>query len=132
MPHLYHALADGVVIVHACYVAFVVFGQLAILAGWLLKWRWVRNLTFRIVHLAAILLVVLETWCGIVCPLTRWEDELREHAGETADRGDFIARWLHHILFYDFSPWVFTAAYSLLGAVVLLSLFLVPPRRNRA
>lgn len=86
MAHLYRALADFVVIAHACFVAFVVFGQLAILAGSLLKWKWVRNLTFRCLHLAAILVVVLEAWWGITCPLTTWEGELWERAGETAER----------------------------------------------
>ncbi len=132
MAHLYRALADFVVIAHACFVAFVVFGLLAILVGSLLKWKWVRNLTFRFFHLAAIVVVVLEAWWGVTCPLTTWEEELRERAGETAERGDFIARWVHHVLFYDFPPWVFTAAYSLFGAVVLLSLVLVPPRRRSA
>jgi hypothetical protein len=132
MSFLYRALADVVVLAHACYVSFVVFGQLAILVGLLLKWNWVRNLTFRVVHLAAILVVVLEAWWGITCPLTTWEEELRERAGETAERGDFIARWVHHVLFYDFPPWIFTTAYSLFGAVVLLSLVLVPPRRRSA
>ena len=86
MSFLYRALADLVVLAHACYVSFVVFGQLAILVGLLLKWNWVRNLTFRVVHLAAILVVVLEAWWGITCPLTTWEEELRERAGETAER----------------------------------------------
>jgi hypothetical protein len=59
MSSLYRALADLVVIVHACYVAFVVFGLLAVLVGSLFKWKWVHNLTFRLVHLTAILVVVL-------------------------------------------------------------------------
>jgi Protein of Unknown function (DUF2784) len=130
MPQVYGALADLVVVVHACYVAFVVCGQLAILVGALRKWKWVRNLAFRLVHLATILVVVLEAWWGIVCPLTKWEEELRERAGQTAAQSDFIARYVHDVLFYDFPPWVFTTAYSLFGAVVVLSLVLVPPKRS--
>jgi hypothetical protein len=132
MSSLYRALADLVVIVHACYVAFVVFGLLAVLVGSLFKWKWVHNLTFRLVHLTAILVVVLEAWWGVTCPLTIWEEELRERAGETAERGDFLARWVHQVLFYDFPPWIFTVAYSLFAAIVVLSLVLVPPRRRRA
>ena len=125
-------LADAVVVVHAGYVSFVVFGQLAILIGWLLGWKWIRNVPFRLAHLVAILVVVLEAWCGITCPLTTWEQRLRERAGEATDQGDFIARWLHQVLFYDFPPWVFTACYSAFGAIVVLTLVLAPPKRKAA
>jgi polyferredoxin len=125
-------LADAVVVVHAGYVSFVVFGQLAILIGWLLGWKWIRNVPFRLAHLVAILVVVLEAWCGITCPLTTWEQRLRERAGEATDRGDFIARWMHQVLFYDFPPWVFTACYSAFGAIVVLTLVLAPPKREAA
>ena len=42
-----------VVFLHAGYVAFVVIGQLAILAGIAGGWRCVRNRRFRFAHLAA-------------------------------------------------------------------------------
>jgi hypothetical protein len=132
MVLFYRVLANAVVVVHASYVSFVIFGQLAILVGGLLRWKWIRNLPIRLVHLAAILVVVLEAWCGITCPLTTWEQELRERAGEATDRGDFIATWVHQILFYDFPPWVFTTCYSAFGALVVLTLIFVPPKRKAA
>ena len=36
------------VLLHAVYVAFVVLGMAAILAGIALRWQWVRNFWFRI------------------------------------------------------------------------------------
>jgi polyferredoxin len=132
MEPLYRVLADVVVVLHAAYVAFVVFGELAILLGIVLRWSWIRNRTFRLLHLSAILVVVLEAWCGITCPLTTWENWLRSQGGQTVEEGDFIGRWLHHALFYRAEPWVFTTIYSVFGALVILSLILAPPRGRPA
>jgi polyferredoxin len=132
MESLYSALADVVVVLHASYVAFVIFGELAILVGILLRWNWIRNRTFRLLHLAAIGVVVCEAWSGITCPLTTWEDWLRSRAGQTVEEGDFIGRWVHHVLFYRADPSVFTLIYSAFGALVVLSLILSPPRWRSA
>ena len=67
-------LADGVLVAHALFIAFVVFGQVLILLGLLLGWRWVRNFRFRIAHLAAIGIVVVQAWIGVLCPLTILEN----------------------------------------------------------
>jgi polyferredoxin len=128
MGALYGIAADVVVVVHVSYVAFVILGELAILVGILARWQWIRNRTFRLLHLAAIGLVIFESWSGITCPLTTWENWLREHAGQTIEEGDFIARWVHQILFYRADPWVFTLIYSAFGALVISTLLLAPPR----
>jgi hypothetical protein len=132
MKPIYSALADVVVVLHSGYVSFVVLGELAILLGILLRWDWIRNRTFRLAHLAAILVVVLEAWSGIVCPLTTGENWLRSQAGQSVEQGDFIARWVHQVLFYRAEPWLLTACYSAFGALVILSLILSPPRRKSA
>jgi hypothetical protein len=124
----YRLLADVVVIVHAAYVLFVIFGLVAVLVGYLRRWEWVRNRTFRLVHLAMILLVVAEAWCGVVCPLTVWEQRLRALAGQTTYQGDFFPNLVHELLFYDAPTWVFTILYTLFGAAVAATLALVPPR----
>lgn len=119
-------LADVVVAIHALYVGFVVFGLLAILAGYAGEWRWVHKIYFRLLHLAAILFVCLESIVGIDCPLTTLENALRLGAGENAYRGDFIGYWLDRLIFYDFPPSVFTAVYLTFGALVVATLWLVP------
>ena len=58
-------LADLIVVFHAAYVSFVVFGLVAILIGAVLRWRWVRNFWFRVIHLTAIGIVVAEALFGI-------------------------------------------------------------------
>lgn len=124
-------LADLIVIFHATYVSFVVFGLVLILMGIALRWEWVRNFWFRGLHLAAIGFVVLEEAAGMVCPLTHWEHQLRKMAGDTGYAGDFIGHWVHRLIFYDFEPWVFTLVYVAFGLAVLAAFVLAPPRWPR-
>jgi len=127
---LYRFLADMVVLVHATFVAFVVLGMLAILAGIALHWKWVRNFWFRMIHLVAIGVVVAQALAGVLCPLTTLENWLRTQAGQAKYPGSFVAHWVHSLIFFDAPPWVFTVCYCLFGAAVLLLLALAPPRRG--
>jgi hypothetical protein len=128
MQLAYRLAADAVLVLHISYVSFVLVGFLLTVVGILARWQWIRNFWFRSLHLVAILLVVAESLLGIICPLTTWENELRQLAGQTAYRGDFIAQWLHDLLFFDAEPWVFTVCYTLFGLAVLATFILAPPR----
>jgi Protein of Unknown function (DUF2784) len=128
---IYGELADGVVAVHAAYVAFVVIGFGAILLGSACGWRWVRNPWFRIAHLIAIGLVCVEALTGVACPLTTLENRLRALGGERTYAGAFIGKLLDRLIFYDFPPWVFTLAYLGFGALVLITFIIAPPRFSR-
>ena len=131
MTTLYRLTADLVVVVHFAFVAFVVFGLLLTLMGGARRWQWVRDVRFRALHLAAIGFVVVESLCGITCPLTVWEQHLRDLAGQSSYRGDFLATWVHELMFFEAEPWVFTLCYCSFGAAVALSWLLVPPRFRR-
>ena len=124
----YAWLADTIVAVHVGYVAFVIVGQVAILLGAALGWQWIRNRLFRLLHMAAIVIVAAEAVLGIPCPLTVWETQLRRLAGQQAATGSFIGRWLHELLFFDFPPWVFTIVYVGFALLVLATLIFIPPR----
>jgi hypothetical protein len=128
MPYL--LVADAVLLLHVLFVVFVVAGLVLILAGRLMSWAWVRNWWFRVTHLAAIGVVVLQSWLGVICPLTKLEMALRERAGDTTYAGGFVSHWLETILYYRAPAWVFAAVYTAFGAMVLLSWFWVPPRRR--
>jgi hypothetical protein len=121
-------LANAVLLIHAAYVAFVVLGLAAILAGAALGWRWVRNFWLRAAHLAAILLVMAEAIAGVTCPLTTLEDRLRIAAGESGYQAGFIAHWIRPLIFFDFPLWVFTLAYVVFAAAVVAVFWLAPPK----
>ena len=129
----YLFLADVTLIVHFAFVAFVVGGLMLIWMGGLCRWSFVRNLWFRLTHLAAIGFVAGEALAGVVCPLTTWEDKLRLLAGdEGLYQGSFIKHWLHKLMFIEANQSTFTIAYAAFFLAVALSLWFVPPRWRRA
>ena len=129
MPYL--LAADAVLVLHVLFVVFVVVGLLLIMTGRLLSWSWVSNWWFRVSHLVAIGVVVLQSWLGVICPLTRLEMALREKAGDATYAGGFVSHWLETILYYRAPAWVFAVCYTAFGLLVLLSWYWVPPRRRR-
>lgn len=124
----YEFLADGVLVAHVAVVAFVVGGLTLIIAGNLLGWRWVNRIGCRLAHLAAIVVVVVQSWLRIACPLTTLESWLRAKSGVAAYSGGFIEHWLQRLLFYEAPWWVFAAAYSAFGLLVALVWWRYPPR----
>ncbi len=122
-------LADAVLIIHLLFVLFVVGGLAAIVLGGRAGWGFVRNLWFRMIHLAAIAYVALESLAGLSCPLTTLERWLRGTPRATGE--GFIQHWVSRLLYYSFPTWVFTAAYVFFALAVALAFWLIPPRRRR-
>lgn len=127
----YRLLADGLLILHAAFVAFVVFGLVLIVVGGLLRWAWVRNFWFRLAHLSAIGVVVALSWCNAICPLTRWENRLRELANQPPYENGFVQHWLGQLIFFEAPPLAFTLAYTVFGALVACAWIWVRPRPFR-
>lgn len=125
--------ADAMLLLHVLFVVFVVFGLALVFVGKVLGWSWIRNPWFRLFHLLAIGVVVVQSWLDVICPLTTIEMALRARAGEATYSGSFISHWLDTILYYQFPPWVFILCYTMFGAAVLASWFWVRPRHfNKA
>jgi hypothetical protein len=126
-------LADVVLVLHTALALFLAFGLAAIWLGGWLGWGFVRNRRFRIVHLAGMAVVALESVLGLTCPLTEVESALRVAArlGKAAAlyRGGFIAHWLGRILYYDFDERVFLALYLAALGLTLLAWRKVRVRR---
>jgi len=125
----YQILADLIVILHAAYVGFVVLGFAAILLGVVLRWKWVRNLWFRAIHLAAIAVVAIKATVGMVCPLTTLENWLRQKGGQARYPGDFLGYWAHQLIFFEGPLWMFTVSYVAFALLVVALLVLAPPKR---
>lgn len=125
---LYLLAADLLLVTHTLFVVFVVIGLAVVVVGKLLDWSWVRHPYFRIAHLAAIVVVVVQSWIGVICPLTQWEMALRERAGDTVYTGSFVANWLDKLLYYQAPAWVFVVCYTFFGALVVASWLWVRPR----
>ena len=105
-------LADLIVVFHAAYVSFVVFGLAADPA------RSRASLELGPQPLVPRDPSDRDRDRGrrgarrIPCPLTVWEEQLRKMAGQTGYTGDFLGYWAHQLIFYRAEPWVFTVIYT--------------------
>lgn len=124
----YLLAADVLLVLHVLIVLLLVGGLALIIAGGALHWQWVRHRWFRVLHLVAIGVVVLQTLLGRLCPLTIWEQALRAKAETATYAGSFITHWLSELLYYNAPAWTFTLGYLLFGLLVLWTWFKVPPR----
>ena len=130
MTKCYLITADAILMLHTFVVIFIVLGLLTIILGGILEWEWVRNRWFRILHLVAIAVVVVQAWLGRTCPLTLLEMWLRQQVGKLSYEVSFVQYWLQRLLSYDFPLWVFAIAYTLFGLAVVVSWFLVLPNQK--
>lgn len=121
--------ADALLVLHVLFVVFVVLGLVLVFVGRVCAWSWVRNPWFRFVHLIAVAVVVIQSWLGLLCPLTTIEMALRSRAGDGVYSGSFVAHWLQALLYYEGPAWVFAVAYTAFGAAVLAGWIWVRPRR---
>lgn len=87
MPH--HALADLVLVIHALFILFVLFGGLLAL-------RWLK---IAWLHLPTVAWAVLLEVFGWLCPLTPLEQSLRQAAGGTTYSGGFIEHYLLPLIY---------------------------------
>ena len=135
-PELAAFLANLVLILHALLATFVVGGWLITVIGGLCGWQWVRNFWFRAIHLLVVSVIVLESVFGTVCPLTRWEEQLRNLAGQEGtdelEQLGFLLYYLRRILFlpdhWEWSQTVLMWAYIAFGVGVLATWIFFPPR----
>ena len=129
---LYALLADLIVAIHIAYVVYVVGGLVAILIG---AWRgrkWIRNPWFRVTHLLAILIVVMETFLKLNCPLTSWENQARAAAQQPVDGSAFMDRLLTFILIGSAPRWLINGAYCVFAIAIVATFFCAPPRWKTA
>lgn len=107
---IYSILADSLLVVHLLFIIFVVLGGLLII-----KWRRVVYL-----HLPAVTWGILVEFNHWICPLTPWENTLRQAAGETFYDTGFIEHYLIPLIY----PTNLTNELQLLlgSAVILINL----------
>ena len=90
---VYRILAELVLVIHLCFVLFVVLGGLLAL-----RWRSVAWL-----HLPAFAWGVLVQCFFWACPLTPLENWFRRLGGESGYPGGFIEHYISAILYADVS-----------------------------
>lgn len=92
---IYRVLADVVVVLHFCFILFVVLGGLFVL-----RWRWVMWL-----HIPAAVYGAVIEFVGWPCPLTPLEQHLRRLGGQAGYEGGFVEHYIGSIIYPEgFSP----------------------------
>jgi hypothetical protein len=86
---LFRAAADLVILLHVAFVVFVVMGALLVT-------RWPRLACF---HVPAVVWAALIEFRGWVCPLTPFENYLRERGGSIRYEGEFIEHYILTLLY---------------------------------
>jgi Protein of Unknown function (DUF2784) len=109
---IYHLAADAVLLLHAAFIVFVLFGALAAL-----RWRW-----WPWLHLPAAAWGVWVSVAGVVCPLTPLENRLRAMAGQQGFEGGFIEHYLLALIYPE--GLTRPIQWALAGVVVVLNLAL--------
>ncbi|MEF8704087.1 MAG: DUF2784 domain-containing protein [Candidatus Accumulibacter sp. UW26] len=115
-------LADGVVVLHLIFIAFVIGGGLLVL-----RWR-----VFALLHLPAVCWGVLVELNGWICPLTPLENRLRQAAGDAGYQDSFVEHYLLPILYP--AGLTRTTQFALAMVVMLINLFIyacIARRRGR-
>ena len=114
-------VADLLVTLHLVFILFVLSGGL--LALWR---RW-----WAALHLPAVAWAAWTEFAGAICPLTPWEQALRQRAGETGYAGGFVEHYLVPLIY----PAALTPRIQLvLGGLVLiinLAIYAAVWRRRR-
>lgn len=123
-------LADIIAIIHLGYVIYVILGFILIVVGIICRWKWIRNLPFRITHLLAIVGVACEALLGIDCPLTVLEFKLRYALNLSEERVSFIGAIVDSLLYYNAPGWLFTIIYAAFAIVVVITFIIAPPTRR--
>jgi hypothetical protein len=123
-------LADSLMLAHACFSSFVLYGLVFILAGTLVDWPWTRNRWFRGLHLAATLLLVIRVWLGLPCPFSVAEDSLRSRITAPCPLGNLTHAIFHQLSYRGNDPHGF-AKWTTLFAITAMSVHFAVSRRSR-
>jgi len=121
-------LADAVLVLHALFLVWVVFGAVAV---W--RWPWLAAL-----HLPAVAWGLWIETSGGVCPLTPLENSLRAAAGEIGYSGGFIEHYVGGVIYpaglTRAAQWLAAGALALINLVAygLMTVRIIRSRRAGA
>ena len=103
---IYRGLADFVLVLHFCFVLFVVFGGLLVLWRRLILW----------LHLPAVSWGISVEFFQLPCPLTELENWFKQLGGEQGYEGGFIEFYVSALLYAHITPQI----QMVLGAALIV------------
>lgn len=97
---VYSALAVCVLLLHALFIAWVVFGALLTRSRPVLRW----------LHIASLVWGILTELLPWPCPLTLLENWLEQKAGVEPYQGSFLLHYMDKLVYPDISATALTVA----------------------
>ncbi len=119
--------ADLILIFHLLIIIFVSSLFFFIPIGYYKDWKWTRNFLLRITHICLITFITVETFFGIICPLTIFENHLRNILTETS----LINLWVSKLIYWNLPTSYFLTIYSLCFIWTLFMWFYFPPKGKK-
>jgi len=115
----YRVLADLILVLHFCFVIFVVLGGLLVVRRQRIAW----------LHIPALIWGILVECFLWACPLTTLENTLRHLSGEAGYQDGFINYYISAILYAEISPqFRFMLGLLLIGFNLLVYSYIVQRR----
>jgi hypothetical protein len=108
--NFYSVLAVSVLLLHALFILWVIFGALLTRSRPILRW----------VHVASLVWGILTELLPWPCPLTVVENRLEAKAGVQPYRGGFLLHYLDKLVYPDISTTLLTVAGVVVCALNLL------------
>jgi hypothetical protein len=106
-PNLYSALATAVLLLHALFIVWVVFGALLTRSRPALRW----------LHIVSLIWGILTELLPWPCPLTLLENWLEQKAVVEPYQGGFLLHYLDKLVYQDISATALTV-----GGVIVCAL----------
>jgi hypothetical protein len=88
---IYKLLADILLVIHFCFIVFVICGGFFVL-----RWRFLWKL-----HIPAVVWSFLVQYFVWICPLTLWENRFRTLSGESGYENGFIEYFFEMLIYPD-------------------------------
>jgi hypothetical protein len=121
--------ADLISTVHFIFVYGVLLSLALILVGGPLRWQWTRNFWFRLLHIIAIEIVAAQGIVQLECPLTTVDREMRGGSEYDTSASSQLGRFCNSLVYFHTYTWLLRLAYVVLGALVLFTWVMLPPRQ---
>jgi len=107
--NIYSALAISVLILHALFILWVIFGALLTKSRPILRW----------LHISCLIWGILTELLPWPCPLTMLESWLEGSAGVEPEQGGFLLHYLDKLVYPNISPTTLTVAAVIVCALNL-------------
>lgn len=124
-------IADSLVLIHFVWICFMLLGCVVSVVG---LWRrgWLEWFWFRTIHLIGIFFVAFLVVIDRQCPLTIWENSLREHYDPNSSyAGSFIVHQLERLVYPDVNQLIVQIPTISLAILTMIIFFWRPPNRIR-